>query len=788
MAVKKSSFEARNFYLNEQHELTHEEKSGGGRLPLYVNINWARKGATLSKSLHSVQRKAGKSIDPLATSRFFMIARAPANVEKSSSDKRKAPKGTFTEEINYGGDDSRVLGRLGLDLVQVHSNGTALVHAKSERVEQLIQNSSLLERAGAREQARWAKIEEFDLPGWQFRIDADWLHSLPAEHAVETLVELQPLLNRVEADVVLRSIAERLSKRVGEVFRSAGVDFSGRQWFRGDLTPKSLRNIAENFQSVQALHPPLLSLFSASPKTSGARRGHASAGEREVIDIQGLPCVAVVDTGVPADHVLLSQYRRGQYIDPESYGSAVGAHGSLVASRSVFGDLDAMPINPPLADCRFYDALVATNVQEIDDKNIARALGAVIGTAPDVRIFNFSFDGPPIDTLDEIARAQRLALVQDLDNFIFANDVLVIIAAGNSPPGVAPAIPYPGHADDPNWGLGHWSRSFNALTCGSFVGYPDAGGIVTSVGWPSPFTRVGPGLCGSPKPDFAERGGNATPQYSLVPGLGVWGCNENGQWEDHSGTSFAAPVLAREAAKTLQLLQRVCEQGARPFAATAKAYLALTARRPDVAKPVEELASRTLGRGRASAERLVRPLGSAAVLIWQGLIENAQDIVRVQLPVPQDWLNDAEQPMLRIAAAWDAPVNSAAPDVWASRAVRLHLRPHPEARALRPSGPYHTSYPLVERSYNLNRIPKGEEVDGDMWLLDFSYEQLAEYYPTIDFSPQQRVAFAAELFDAAEKPTSPQQYLQSLPISQSMHRLSVPAARSRNAVILRTRI
>lgn len=203
---------------------------------------------------------------------------------------------------------------------------------------------------------------------------------------------------------------------------------------------------------------------------------------------------------------------------------------------------------------------------------------------------------------------------------------------------------------------------------------------------------------------------------------------------------------------------------------------------------MEELAARTLGRGRASAKRLLKPLGSAALLIWQGIIENAQDIVRVQLPVPQGWLEEAKQPMLRVAAAWDAPVNSAAPDVWASRAVRLHLRPTPEARALRPSGAYHPSYPLVERIYNLNRLPKDEETDGDLWLLDFSYEQLAEYYPTIDFSPQQRVAFAAELFDASEEPASPQQYLQSLPIAQSMYRLSVPAARSRNAVILRTRV
>jgi hypothetical protein len=41
----------------------------------------------------------------------------------------------------------------------------------------------------------------------------------------------------------------------------------------------------------------------------------------------------------------------------------------------------------------------------------------------------------------------------------------------------------------------------------------------------------------------------------------------------------------------------------------------------------------------------------------------------------------------------------------------------------------------------------------DLWLLEFSYQELAEYYPGMTFPPQQRVAFAAELYDAHTDPS-----------------------------------
>jgi hypothetical protein len=458
----------------------------------------------------------------------------------------------------------------------------------------------------------------------------------------------------------------------------------------------------------------------------------------------------------------------------------------------VFGDHDYQSLSgqTPIGECRFYDVLVSIDDENIEEKSVIPSMEAVLGTAPDVRVFNLSFDTKlPLDALDNIVRRERLLQVQDLDNFIFARDVIVVVSAGNTPHGLIPSQPYPHHYSDQQWQLGAWARSYNSLTCGSTVERLSANGLVQTMGWPSPFARVGPGLCESPKPDFSAHGGNCTDVYQFAPGLGVYGCSDSGFWEDHSGTSFAAPLLSREAAFALDYLQGVCERGAKPFGTTVKAFLALTAKRPALAHIVEPLAKRALGMGKASVTRLHKPLGDSAVLIWQGIIDGPNDILRIQIPIPKDWLKNAASPKIKFVVAWDSPVNAAAHDVWACRKVVAHLLPHtrPKGSALRGSHASHKSYPLLERIYDLTDAIKGIQIESDYWLMELAYEQTADYYPGISFSPQQRVSFAAELFDDNESPISPQAALQSLPIAQSMQRLSIPASTIQTPIVLKTR-
>jgi hypothetical protein len=777
----------KNFYLNEHHELARGEKEGGGRVPAYTGIDWGAKGSKIGKSLAAVQRAITGSKDPLRGQHYFALTTPVVDLAKRSKDRKKAPQGIVSEQVNFAGDHSQVFRRLGLDLIDVTNEGTAIVHIRPERIEQLMATTATLSRMGLREQARWATIDAFGLIPSELRIDDGWMSSLHPRVPTDAVIEFQPLLTRTEIDKLLRSISALLRTDRKEELQGIGADFSGRNWVRGKITPETLRDVARTYYSVQTVHSPLLSSAAAGTRSTQQRPAKADTLHLTPELISSLPAVAVLDTGIPSDHLILAPYRRGSFIAPDSCGAPSGDHGSFVASRVVFGDPDFGDGPPTTAQgqCRYYDALVAKSDKEIDDKSVTRAIEAVVGTARDVRVFNLSFDTAPLELLDSTKQRENLILVQDLDNLIFQSDVLVVVSAGNSQPGVQPAKPYPLNFEDPQWRLGAWARSFNSLTCGSYVGRLASGGIVNTIGWPSPFTRVGPGLCASPKPDFSANGGNAPPTMKSEPGLGVWGLSAASLWEDQAGTSFAAPLLARECALSMQLLQRVCQQGAHPYSALVKAFLALTAIAPKVDGAAATLAELTLGMGTATCARLERPPLDSAIFLWQGTLEGPSDIARVQLPVPKVWYNAAQHPTLRACVCWDPPVNAAANEIWATRKVSFHLKTGPNVQSLHGSRTGHSSYPFIDRSYDLGRLPKGVSLEGDVWLIELSYEQIADYYPALTFTAEQRVAFALELYDRGQDHLSPQAAVQALPSSLTMTRLSLPPQRVGAAVVIK---
>lgn len=777
----------RTFYLNEQHELLRVEKQGGGRIVQYHGIDWASKGKAVAASLVAARDLLSKSKDPLRNQHYFLLARPVAAIQKESKNS-KAISGILSERIRFDQSDSRVFRRLGIELIDVADNGTAVVHLRPERVNQLVATGDRLEDANQRERARWASLEAFDLIPPELRIDSVWVNSLQPRIASDAVIEFHPLLGRVEVDTLVHSIVAALKADRKESLTGIGTDFSGRHWVKGKITPESLRSISRLYYSIQTLHSPLSSI-TASAKSTKSVKQKLPEPALMAFDLNSLPAVAIVDTGVPADHALLGPYKRGQFIAPDSIGQALGDHGSFVASRVVFGDPD-FGNDPPLTPspgCRFYDVQVASALGEIDDKSVVPAIQGVVASSPDVRVFNLSFDTYlPLDLQEITKRKEHLLLVQDLDNLIFRSDIFVVIVAGNSPQSVQPTSPYPNHVDDPNWQLGAWARSFNSITCGSYVARLHPGGLVTRRGWPSPFTRVGPGIADAPKPDFSAHGGNSNPAMEYQAGLGVWGLTAAANWEDRIGTSYAAPLAAREAAAAFQQLQKFCAAGARPYAVTVRAFLTLTAIRPTANGLAEHLVKRSLGGGTVWHQRLIAPRPESAVLLWQGLLEGPSDVARITVPIPKGWLTLAASPRLRVVACWDPPVNAAVLGLWATRKVLFHLKANPDGKSLHGSRTGHSSYPLVDRVYDLQKVPKQETVEGDVWLMEISYEEIAEYHPGIAFTPQQRVAFAAEIYDATEAPTSPQTAMQSLPSAVTMSRLSLAPQAIKTPVVIKT--
>jgi hypothetical protein len=135
--------------------------------------------------------------------------------------------------------------------------------------------------------------------------------------------------------------------------------------------------------------------------------------------------------------------------------------------------------------------------------------------------------------------------------------------------------------------------------------------------------------------------------------------------------------------------------------------------------------------------------------LWQGVLEDKNDIARVQLPIPRAWLETASKPHLHIFLAGDVPANAAASEIWASRNLSMKLLRSVEGPALRAKNlTTNEYYPLVSRNYSLQR--KKDQITGDLCMLEISYEDAADYLPSMSFASQQRVAFAAELYDAED--------------------------------------
>jgi len=95
---------------------------------------------------------------------------------------------------------------------------------------------------------------------------------------------------------------------------------------------------------------------------------------------------------------------------------------------------------------------------------------------------------------------------------------------------------------------------------------------------------------------------------------------------------------------------------------------------------------------------------------------------------------------------------------------------------------------MIDRTYDLDLkrfTERGISFDSDTAILELSYSQTADYHPAISFSPQQKIGLSLELFDEFESPSSPQAYVQALPMAKTMTRLSIQSVPLATPVLIR---
>jgi hypothetical protein len=260
-----------NYFLNENHELSVKPRTSGGTQAPILNVNWAQRGQRLRGSLQRISERATQSRDPLARRKFYLLAGGVREIVKASKAK-DAVEGQKLEAVVFSGEQSKLFERIGLELIEVHPNGAATVHASPERMEQLISKTTQLAQLGTREQARFAAFESFDwLPG-KLKYDHEWLIEM-GQKTVEGYIKLQPLISEIEADLVIRELELFFRGHAGQALTGKGRSYLGRFYLRARLNAQAVKKLADEFTSIQSLHPPILAFTESIPREVRAHDG-----------------------------------------------------------------------------------------------------------------------------------------------------------------------------------------------------------------------------------------------------------------------------------------------------------------------------------------------------------------------------------------------------------------------------------------------------------------------------------------------------------------------------------
>ena len=223
-----------------------------------------RKGARIRDSIGTIKAHARASRDPLRDKRFFILA-APEETLMREPGPRSTSREPYPEAVRFGTKHAPNFNfdKLGLNLIAIHDNGTATVHADARKIEQLEAWATGFETMGVRAKSRWASIAEFRVIPLSAKVDAGWLAAM--ESPGEACIELQPLLDRHDTNEVIRVIEGIVRQHRGESLERVSSDYSGRAWLAAILSSSTIKEIAESFASVDSIHAPLLTLPCAAP-------------------------------------------------------------------------------------------------------------------------------------------------------------------------------------------------------------------------------------------------------------------------------------------------------------------------------------------------------------------------------------------------------------------------------------------------------------------------------------------------------------------------------------------
>lgn len=399
--------------------------------------------------------------------------------------------------------------------------------------------------------------------------------------------------------------------------------------------------------------------------------------------------VGVIDDGVHSRHPLLVDLITSEFAVPEEHAWAEpGVHGSMVAGLAAYGDLEhalregaAFPSPARLAIARVLEPVAGdlrstrfpTEVPEhlVIEEAIRRLHGE------GCRIINLSIADP-----ESFSGPHASIWTETLDRLVRELDIVVVAAAGNRPiapsgeiaPGVHVHASYPTYTLDPEARVAEPGIGANVIAVGSLAKSGASARIDgrsspqdVAIAQPdeiSPFSRTGPGMngvyqLGAVKPEFVHHGGNVVwtslGRTSVMdPGAGTvsTALTDTGRhFAVSSGTSFAAPRVARAAA---EIAQHYPDASANLI----RALLGVSAQVPGPA--AAQFADsgerhRAFGYGMPDPRRARESDAARVVLTYEGEIETDTAVIH-PIPIPPVFSTGKADRTITVSLAFDPPV------------------------------------------------------------------------------------------------------------------------------------
>jgi subtilisin family serine protease len=406
--------------------------------------------------------------------------------------------------------------------------------------------------------------------------------------------------------------------------------------------------------------------------------------------------VLVIDSGVMQGHPLIGPALGDAQIFPDRLktkvrggaddgDNATGGHGTAVAGIAIYGDVGASiksRLFTPTA--RLFSGRVTDDNNEYDpeellEHQLKECLDYFLTNYESVKVINISLGD---DRLELRGSSYQFRLAAAIDEYAFEHrdrEILFVISAGNGLPKIGTgdqlAKAYPEYLSgedslriiDP--ATAALAVTVGGISYGQGQAATSAAGVVVAEerGWPSPFTRTGPGIDGAIKPDLVDFAGALRvehgklidprhPAYAGLPSTNKGFSPPTGAlFRTVAGTSFAAPRVANLAAQAFFNMPDASSNLVRALLASSAKVPGSRPKTLAKKKPCDEDIWRIYGYGVPNLQDALWSAKNDCLLLAEGEIEvDAFQIFEIP-GLPDEFLGKSGKRTLAVALAFDPP-------------------------------------------------------------------------------------------------------------------------------------